>query len=77
AKAGGAAIQAQLDLARLNLSFTPVTAPITGRVSRAENTAGNIVTADVTALTSVVSNDKVYANYDADEREFHKNTELA
>ncbi|WP_223416267.1 MULTISPECIES: multidrug efflux RND transporter periplasmic adaptor subunit MexE [unclassified Pseudomonas] len=72
ARAGVDAIQAQLDLARLNLSFTRVTAPITGRVSRAEITAGNIVTADTTALTSVVSTDKVYAYFDADERMFLK-----
>ncbi|MCO8171356.1 efflux RND transporter periplasmic adaptor subunit [Pseudomonas sp. 21LCFQ02] len=77
AKAGVAAIQAQLDLARLNLSFTKVTAPISGRVSRAEITSGNIVTADVTALTSVVSTDKVYAYFDADERVFLKYNELA
>jgi multidrug efflux system membrane fusion protein len=63
ARAGVDAIQAQLDLARLNLSFTRVTAPISGRVSRAQFTAGNIVTADVTPLTSVVSTDKVYAKY--------------
>ncbi|WP_296252589.1 efflux RND transporter periplasmic adaptor subunit, partial [Pseudomonas sp. UBA4194] len=68
ARAAMAGIQAQLDLAKLNLSFTRVTAPISGRVSRAEITAGNIVTADVTALTSVVSTDKVYAYFDTDER---------
>jgi membrane fusion protein, multidrug efflux system len=77
AKAGVDAIQAQLDLARLNLSFTQVTSPITGRVSRAEITAGNIVTADVTPLTSVVSTDKVYAYFDADERVFLKYSDLA
>jgi multidrug efflux system membrane fusion protein len=77
AKAGVAAIQAQLDLAKLNLSFTRVTSPISGRVSRAEITAGNIVTADVTPLTSVVSNDKVYAYFDADERVFLKYNQLA
>ncbi|MCQ2996408.1 efflux RND transporter periplasmic adaptor subunit [Pseudomonas syringae] len=77
ARAGVAAIQAQLDLAKLNLSFTRVTSPISGRVSRAEITAGNIVTADVTPLTSVVSTDKVYAYFDADERVFLKYTELA
>ncbi|MGV8918437.1 MAG: multidrug efflux RND transporter periplasmic adaptor subunit MexE [Pseudomonas sp.] len=77
AKAGVDAIQAQLDLARLNLSFTHVTSPISGRVSRAEITAGNIVTADVTALTSVVSTDKVYAYFDADERIFLKYGDLA
>jgi len=66
-----------LDLAKLNLSFTRVTSPISGRVSRAEITAGNLVTADVTALTSVVSTDKVYAYFDADERVYLKYTELA
>lgn len=77
ARAAAAAIQAQLDLAKLNLSFTRVTAPISGRVSRAEITAGNLVTADVTRLTSVVSTDKVYAYFDADERVFLKYTQLA
>lgn len=72
-----AAIQAQLDLARLNLSFTKVAAPISGRVSRAEITAGNIVTADQTVLTSLVSTDKVYAYFDADERVFLKYNQLA
>ena len=77
ARAAMAGIQAQLDLAKLNLSFTRVTSPISGRVSRAEITAGNLVTADTTALTSVVSTDKVYAYFDADERVFLKYTELA
>lgn len=76
-KAAVAAIQAQLDLAKLNLSFTRVTAPITGRVSRAEITAGNIVTADTSPLTSLVSTDKVYAYFDADERVFLKYNQLA
>ncbi|MGE8409260.1 MAG: multidrug efflux RND transporter periplasmic adaptor subunit MexE [Pseudomonas sp.] len=77
ARAGVAAIQAQLDLAKLNLSFTRVTAPISGRVSRAQFTAGNIVTADVTPLTSVVSTDRVYAYFDADERVYLKYSQLA
>ncbi|UFH50997.1 multidrug efflux RND transporter periplasmic adaptor subunit MexE [Pseudomonas sp. KNUC1026] len=69
--------QAQLDLARLNLSFTKVTAPITGRVGRAEITAGNLVSADTSDLTSIVSTDKVYAYFDADERAFLKYNQLA
>ena len=77
ARAAVGAVQAQLDLAKLNLSFTRVTSPISGRVSRAEITAGNLVTADTTALTSVVSTDKVYAYFDADERVFLKYTQLA
>lgn len=77
ARAAVGAVQAQLDLAKLNLSFTRVTAPISGRVSRAEITAGNLVTADVTPLTSVVSTDKIYAYFDADERVYLKYTQLA
>lgn len=77
ARAAVAATQAQLDLARLNLSFTHVAAPITGRVSRAEITAGNLVTADQSILTRVVSTDKVYAYFDADERVFLKYNQLS
>lgn len=77
ARAGVDAIQAQLDVAKLNLSFTRVVAPISGRVSRAQITAGNLVTADVTPLTSLVSTDKVYAYFDADERVYLKYTQLA
>ncbi len=77
ARAGVAAIQAQLENARLNLSFTRITAPIDGRVSRAEITAGNLVNAGQTLLTSVVSTDRVYAYFDVDERVFLKYNELA
>lgn len=38
-----AATRAQLEAARLNLSFTRITAPIDGRISRAQVTAGNLV----------------------------------
>jgi multidrug efflux system membrane fusion protein len=68
---------ADLDLARLNLSFTRVLAPISGRVGRAEITAGNLVSADSSLLTRVLSTDKVYAYFDADERAFLKYSQLA
>lgn len=77
AKAAVAGIQAELDNARLNLSFTRVTAPIDGRVSRAEITEGNLVNAGQSHLTTLVSTDKVYAYFDADERVFLKYVELA
>ncbi|MCY1504851.1 Efflux pump periplasmic linker BepF [compost metagenome] len=77
ARAEVAAIQAGLEAARLNLSFTRVTAPIDGRVSRAEVTTGNLVNAGETRLTSLVSTDKVYAYFDADERVFLKYAELS
>ena len=65
AQAQVAAIAAELENARLNLSFTRITAPIDGRVSRAEITEGNLVGAGESLLTSVVSTDKVYAYFDA------------
>ena len=77
AQAAVAGIQAELDNARLNLSFTRVTAPIDGRVSRAEITEGNLVNAGQSLLTTLVSTDKVYAYFDADERVFLKYVELA
>lgn len=77
AQAAVAATQAELDNALLNLSFTRITSPIDGRVSRAEITEGNLVGAGQSLLTSVVSTDKVYAYFDADERVFLKYIELA
>jgi len=62
---------AQLELARLDVEFTQVTAPIAGRVSRAEVTVGNLVVVGASAgplLTTIVSLDPIYVNFDADER---------
>ena len=77
AQAQVAAIQAELENAQLNLAFTRISAPIDGRVSRAEVTAGNLVNAGETLLTSLVSTDRVYAYFDADERLFLKYQALA
>jgi multidrug efflux system membrane fusion protein len=60
---------AQADSARLNLSYTRVTAPIAGRVSKAEITLGNLVDAS-SMLTSVVSLDRIYASFDGDEETY-------
>jgi membrane fusion protein, multidrug efflux system len=64
-----ASISAALEAAELNLSFTRVAAPIGGRVSRAIVTAGNLVDASV-VLTTVVSDDAVYAYFDVDEKTY-------
>jgi multidrug efflux system membrane fusion protein len=65
------AAKAALETARLNLEFTEVRSPIDGRVSRAMITAGNLVSnADV--LTTVVSDDPIYAYFDADEQTYLK-----
>jgi multidrug efflux system membrane fusion protein len=60
------AAQAQLDAARLNLEFTQIRSPIAGHVSRALITPGNLVSS-ASALTTVVSEDPIYAYFDADE----------
>jgi RND family efflux transporter MFP subunit len=71
-----AALAAQ-QTAQLNLGFTRVCAPIGGRVSRAEVTAGNYVTAGQTALTSIVSVNPIYVYFDADERSYLRYSEGA
>lgn len=63
------AAQAAYEAAKLNLGFTSVHSPINGRVSKAEITTGNLVDPGV-VLTSVVSNNPVYASFDGDEDSF-------
>jgi multidrug efflux system membrane fusion protein len=65
-----------LAAARLNLEFTEVRAPIDGHVSRAIITAGNLVTS-ASLLTTVVSDDPVYAYFDADEQTYLRYSKLA
>ena len=63
------AAQAALQSARLNLQYTEVRAPVSGRVGRLEVTAGNLVAAGPGApvLTTLVSVNPIYASFDADE----------
>ena len=60
--------EATVYTAKLNLEFTNVNAPINGRIGRELITAGNVVSADVTLLSFIVSIDPVYVYVDADER---------
>ena len=62
-----AAAVAALESHRLNLDFTRVTSPIDGQVSRYYLTLGNLVNQDQTLLTTVVSEDPMYAYFDVDE----------
>jgi len=72
-----AAAQATLESARLNVEFTQVRAPIAGRTSRAEVTAGNLVTNATTLLTTIVSLDPIYLYFEGDERVYLRYQELA
>ncbi|MGH8172079.1 MAG: efflux RND transporter periplasmic adaptor subunit, partial [Rhodanobacteraceae bacterium] len=65
------AAAAALETARLNLEFTEVRSPIDGRVSRALITSGNLVS-NASVLTTVVSDNPVYAYFDADEQTYLK-----
>jgi len=77
AEANLQAAAAAVDTAELNLSFTLVRSPISGLVSREEVTAGNLVTAGTTLLTTVVSVDKIYVAFEGDEKVYLKYAELA
>jgi RND family efflux transporter MFP subunit len=68
AEAALEAANAARDLAKLNLSFTQVTSPISGRISRQLIDPGNMVQADQTALTTIVAINPIYAYFDVDER---------
>ena len=64
------AAQAALQTARLNLGYTQVKAPVSGRVGRIEITVGNLVSSGAGApvLTTLVSVDPMYASFDVDEQ---------
>ncbi len=68
-----------LKRAELDLSFTKVTAPIAGRVSRHLVSVGNLVQgADggATLLTSIVSMDPIHIYFDMDEATYLRNNRL-
>jgi len=70
-----ATTEAALRGAQLNLEFTHIVAPITGRVGRAEITEGNLVqggAGQITPLTTLVSLDPIYVYFDADEQTYLK-----
>jgi RND family efflux transporter MFP subunit len=77
AEANVEAARAALDATALNLEFTRVTAPISGRISRALVTSGNFVTNGQTPLTTLVSLDPIYVSFDGDEQEYLKYAKLA
>jgi RND family efflux transporter MFP subunit len=61
------ATKAESESAQLNLNFCRVASPIAGRVSRNLITTGNLVAADTTLLTTIVSQDPMYVYFDVDE----------
>jgi RND family efflux transporter MFP subunit len=68
AEAAVGVAKAQRDMANLNLSFTKIRAPLSGRIDRRMIDPGNLVKADETVLATIVSLDPIYAYFDLDER---------
>ena len=66
------AAQAALDRALLNLEYAHINAPTGGRISRSEMTRGNLVEggANGPVLTTIVSSDRLYAEFDVDEQTY-------
>ena len=67
-----AALEAQIDAAALDVEFASIRSPINGVISRANITKGNNVIAGQSILTSIVSNQKMYAYFDIDERTWNE-----
>lgn len=69
------AARAALRDAELNLQFTRVTAPISGRISAKQVSVGNLVTggpsvASPTLLTTIVSQDPIHVTFDLTEADY-------
>jgi len=72
--------RASVEVAKLNLEYTHITAPINGRISRKLITEGNLVNGmqgQNTMLSTIVSLDPIYCYFDADERSILKYQQLA
>jgi RND family efflux transporter MFP subunit len=73
------AARAAVEAVRLNVEFTQVRAPISGRISREFVTEGNLInggSADSTLLTRIIALDPIYGYFDMDERSYLKYAHL-
>jgi multidrug efflux system membrane fusion protein len=68
--AGVRAAEAAVAAARLELQYTEVRAPISGRAGRALVTVGNLAQADTTILATVVSIDPIHLHFETDEQTY-------
>jgi RND family efflux transporter MFP subunit len=70
--------KALVEEAQLNVDFTKIAAPISGKISRTQVDVGNLVNAGggETLLTTIVSIDPMYVNFSVDERSLLRYREL-
>lgn len=64
--------EANLNTARINLGYTDITSPITGKVGKTSLTKGNVVNPDSPPLTIIVSQDPMYVTFPVSQRDFQK-----
>jgi len=69
--------EATLRRAKLDMEFTEIRAPISGRISRKLVTEGNLINANDTILTNIVSLDPIHFYFDVDERSYLAYTRMA
>jgi RND family efflux transporter MFP subunit len=69
--------QATLNRARLDMEFTLIRAPVSGRISRKLVSEGNLIIANDTVLTNIVSLDPIHFYFDVDERSYLTYTQMA
>ncbi|MEL6102356.1 MAG: efflux RND transporter periplasmic adaptor subunit [Pseudomonadota bacterium] len=62
--------RAALELAELDLEYSEIRAPMSGRIDQALLDPGNLVTENQTLLTSIVATDPIHFYFDIDERFF-------
>lgn len=68
AQAAVSAANAALQSAQLDLEYTQVKAPVSGRIGRAQVTKGNLATADNTLLSTLVSVDPLHVYFESDQQ---------
>src|SRR5262249_32291710 len=77
AQANVRAVEETRARAQLYVDYTRVTAPLDGRISYRNVDPGNLIVADTTPLTTIVTEDPQYIYFDVDERTFVELSESA
>ncbi len=62
--------EANLQTAKINLGYTVISAPISGKIGRSAITKGNVVGTETGPLTVIVSQDPMYVTFPVSQREF-------
>ncbi len=68
--------EASLQTAKINLGYTDIVAPVSGRIGRTNITRGNVVGPDSGPLTVVVSQDPMYVTFPVSQRELLRAQEV-